>query len=45
LLAEERERARKEKDFIKSDELRKIISEKGYDIKDMGEGYEISKNY
>ena len=40
-LAEERERARKEKDFKKSDELRETINEKGYDIKDMNEGYEI----
>ena len=43
MLAEEREKARKEKDFKKSDELRKIINEKGYDIKDAGERYEISK--
>ena len=42
-LAEEREKARKEKNFKKSDELRKAINEKGYDIKDTDEGYEISK--
>ncbi|MBM2817703.1 MAG: cysS [Parcubacteria group bacterium] len=40
-LAEEREKARKEKNFKKSDELRKAINEKGYDIKDTDEGYEI----
>ena len=42
-LAEEREKARKDKNFKKSDELRKIISDKGYDIKDADERYKISK--
>jgi len=41
LLAEEREKARKEKNFKKSDELRKIINEKGYDIKDTSKGFKI----
>ena len=42
-LAQEREEARLAKDFKKSDELRKIIGEKGYDIKDMDREYKISK--
>lgn len=42
-LAEEREIARKSKDFKKSDELRKKIKEKGYLIEDMKEGYKIRK--
>lgn len=41
-LAEEREKARKAKDFKKSDELRGVINEKGYNIKDSERGYEIS---
>ncbi|MEK9182080.1 MAG: cysteine--tRNA ligase [Patescibacteria group bacterium] len=41
ILAEEREKARKEKDFKKSDELRKIINENGYDVKDTDCGFEI----
>lgn len=41
LLAEDREKARKDKNFKKSDELRKIINEKGYDIKDTDVGYKI----
>ncbi len=42
-LAKEREIARKEKDFIKSDELRKNIQEMGYEIKDTSEGYKLKK--
>ena len=42
-LAEEREMARLSKDFQKSDELRKIIAEKGFSVKDTDEGYKISK--
>lgn len=42
-LAEEREEARLAKDFKKSDELRKKISDMGYNIKDTDEGYKISK--
>ena len=42
-LAQEREEVRLAKDFKKSDELRKIINEKGYVIKDTDEGYKISK--
>jgi len=42
-LAEEREMARLSKNFQKSDELRKIIAEKGFSVKDTDEGYKISK--
>lgn len=42
-LAQEREIARKEKDWGKSDELRKKINELGYEIKDTDSGTEISK--
>lgn len=42
-LAEEREQARKNKDFKKSDELREKINSLGYEIKDSPEGYKISK--
>jgi cysteinyl-tRNA synthetase len=42
-LAKEREMARKEKDWGKSDELRKKINELGYEVKDTDSGTEISK--
>lgn len=42
-LAEEREEARKNKDFKKSDELREKINSLGYEIKDSSEGPQISK--
>lgn len=42
-LVEEREIARKNKDWIKSDELRELINQKGYDIKDTKQGTEIKK--
>ena len=42
-LAEEREEARKNKDFKKSDELRDKINSLGYEIEDTSEGPEISK--
>lgn len=42
-LAEERELARKNKDFKKSDELREKINSLGYEIKDSSEGYKINK--
>jgi cysteinyl-tRNA synthetase len=42
-LAEERELARENKDFKKSDELRKEINSLGYEIKDTAEGQKISK--
>lgn len=42
-LAEEREQARKNKDFKKSDELRDKIISLGYEIKDTESGQKISK--
>ncbi|KKR39011.1 MAG: Cysteine-tRNA ligase [Parcubacteria group bacterium GW2011_GWC2_40_31] len=42
-LTKEREVAREEKNFAKSDELRQKINEKGYEIKDTEEGYKITK--
>jgi cysteinyl-tRNA synthetase len=42
-LAEERETARKNKDFTKSDELRDKINALGYEVKDTGEGQKINK--
>lgn len=42
-IAEQREQARQEKDFEKSDELREKIRTKGYDILDGKEGYRIHK--
>ena len=40
-LVEERETARKAKDFKKSDELRNLIKQKGYIIEDTSEGVKI----
>ena len=42
-LINEREQARLDKDFKKSDELRKEINSLGYEIKDTDEGQKISK--
>ena len=42
-LVEERKIARENKDWNKSDELRNLINEKGYNIKDSKEGMEITK--
>ena len=42
-IAEERELARKNKDFEKSDKLREKINSLGYEIKDNKEGIELSK--
>lgn len=42
-LAQEREIARLAKDFKKSDELRKMINQKGYDVEDTAKGYKISR--
>jgi cysteinyl-tRNA synthetase len=42
-LAEERQKARSEKDFGKADELRDKINTLGYLIEDMGEKYSIKK--
>ena len=42
-LAKAREEARKNKDFKKSDELRKEINSLGYEVKDTAEGQKVSK--
>ena len=42
-LIEERKEARQNKDWAKSDKLREIINEKGYDIKDTKDGMEVKK--
>ena len=42
-LAKEREEARTNKNFKKSDELRKEINSLGYEVKDTNEGQKISK--
>ena len=42
-LAEERENTRANKDFKKSDDLRKEINSLGYEIKDLSDGYKITK--
>ena len=42
-LAEEREIARKEKDWAKSDELRNKINSLGYEVKDTENGSKVSK--
>ena len=41
-IIKEREQARKDKDFKKSDELRDKINSLGYEIKDTGEGQKVS---
>lgn len=41
-LVKEREEARKQKDFQRADELRDIIQEKGYSIKDTPDGTDIN---
>ncbi len=42
-LVEERKMARENKDWNKSDELRDLITEKGYIVKDTKQGQEVSK--
>lgn len=42
-LAEQRQQARKAKDFAKADELRDKIAELGYEMKDTPEGVKINK--
>ena len=42
-LAEERKKARAEKNWAKSDELRDKLKELGYAVKDTKEGYELTK--
>lgn len=43
-IAEERWCARQNKDWAKSDELRAVLLEKGYTVKDSKEGYALLKN-
>lgn len=42
-LIKEREKARRDKDFKKADQIRKMIEEKGYLIEDTKEGFKIKK--
>ena len=42
-IADERFLARQNKDWAKSDELRDLLSQKGYEIKDAKDGYTLSK--
>jgi len=42
-IAEERQKAREHKDWIKADELRKKIEKKGFQINDNDQGYELRK--
>ncbi len=43
ILLEERKRAREDKDFVKSDELRKKIEGEGFLLKDTKDGQELTK--
>ena len=43
-LVEQRKEARNNKDWAKSDELRDLINQKGYNVKDTKEGMEITKS-
>ena len=43
-LLEQRRKARENKDWAKSDELRDLINQKGYSVKDTKNGVEINKN-
>ena len=42
-LVEQRKVARENKDWAKSDELRDLINQKGYSVKDTKDGAEVSK--
>ncbi len=42
-LIEQRKQARENKDWVKSDQLRDLIQEKGYQIKDTKDGVEVKK--
>ncbi len=42
-LAEKREKARRENNFAKADELRKLINSKGYLLEDISEGFRLKK--
>ncbi len=43
-IAQERQKAREEKNWAKSDELRAKLAEMGYSVKDSKAGYELTKN-
>ena len=43
-VAEERKKARAEKNWAKSDELREKLREMGYSVKDSKDGYELIPN-
>ena len=43
-IAKERWQARLEKNWAKSDELRAVLTEKGYSVKDGKDGYVLTKN-
>jgi len=43
VLAKRRQKAREEKDFAESDNLRRKITKLGYDIKDSGDSYKLKK--
>ncbi len=43
-VAEERKRAREEKNWARSDELREVLKQMGYTVKDSKEGYSLVKN-
>ena len=43
-VAEERKKARAEKNWAKSDELREKLKEMGYSVKDSKDGYELIPN-
>ncbi len=45
VLVDEREEARKAKDFVRSDELRRAIESNGYLIEDTPEGFRIKKKF
>ncbi len=42
-LAEDRTKAKSEKDFKKADEIRELVKQKGYDISDSKDGFTIKK--
>jgi len=42
-IADERENFRREKNWKKSDELRDVLKERGWSVKDVKEGYELEK--
>jgi cysteinyl-tRNA synthetase len=45
ILIDEREQARKNKDFVRSDELRRAIESNGYIIEDTIDGFKVKKSF